>query len=256
MTSERWSDLKARVWSSIVMILVAGAAFWFGGVVFVALIVAMVGAMHWELGKMLSPLSRQAAWLSAMTAGGATLGFVYSDAMMIVLPITVLLQLWYFMSHRYLGALYSAMILLSGYVLIELRLSYGSILILWLIGLVILTDIGGYFAGRIIGGPKFWPRFSPKKTWSGAVAGWICAAGLTLYVFWGDLMPILSIAMGVALSFASQMGDIFESAMKRKSNVKDSSNLIPGHGGVLDRFDGVVGAALVFGFFLPLLMSP
>ena len=124
MTSERWSDLKARVWSSIVMILVAGAAFWFGGVVFVALIVAMVTAMHWELGKMLSPLSRQAAWLSAMTAGGATLGFVYSDAMMIVLPITVLLQFWYFMSHRYLGALYSAMILLSGYVLIELRLSY------------------------------------------------------------------------------------------------------------------------------------
>ena len=108
----------------------------------------------------------------------------------------------------------------------------------------------------MIGGPKFWPRFSPQKTWSGAVAGWICAAGLTLYVFWGDLTPVLSIAMGVALSFASQMGDIFESAMKRKSNVKDSSNLIPGHGGVLDRFDGVVGAALVFGFFLPLLMSP
>ena len=101
------------------------------------------------------------------------------------------------------------------------------------------------FAGRMIGGPKFWPAVSPKKTWSGTIAGWIGAGALG-----AAFMPITGagatlILISMATSFASQMGDIAESAIKRKMGVKDSSRLIPGHGGVLDRFDGLIGAALL-----------
>jgi phosphatidate cytidylyltransferase len=115
-----------------------------------------------------------------------------------------------------------------------------------------VTDIGGYFAGRGIGGPKLWPRVSPKKTWAGAiggfalslvVAGGFAASGL------GKAGPLLLLA--AVLSIASQLGDLFESAVKRRFGVKDSSQIIPGHGGLLDRLDGFVAAvvlAAIFGF--------
>ncbi len=254
MTSDRWSDLKARVLSSIVMVIIAGFGVVIGGGVFATLITVMVAVMHWELGGMLSPLSRQARWLSA---------FVAIVAMIIIPMLTTKVSIlvafgfvagfayWFYMSHARLGALYSVMIVLSGVFLINLRNDLGLYAILWLIGLVVATDIAGYFAGRILGGPKFWPRFSPKKTWSGAIAGWVGAAGVTVLLA-GEVglqfAQTTLIVLAIAMSFASQMGDIFESAIKRMSSVKDSSNLIPGHGGVLDRFDGIVGAALAFGF--------
>jgi phosphatidate cytidylyltransferase len=110
---------------------------------------------------------------------------------------------------------------------------------------VAVTDIGGYFAGRIIGGPKFWPRVSPKKTWSGTVAGWV-GAGVVGWAFMAATgMGVALIGISIALSMASQMGDIAESAVKRNAGVKDSSALLPGHGGVWDRFDGMLGASLL-----------
>lgn len=114
------------------------------------------------------------------------------------------------------------------------------------------TDIGGYFAGRSIGGPKLWPRVSPKKTWAGAfgsffaslaVAGGFAAFGL------GKAIPLL--ALGAVLSVLSQAGDLFESSVKRRFGVKDSSQLIPGHGGLMDRLDGFIAAvvaAWIIGF--------
>jgi phosphatidate cytidylyltransferase len=96
----------------------------------------------------------------------------------------------------------------------------------------------------MFGGPKIWPKVSPKKTWSGTVAGWIAAAAVSipfvvqLNVGW----ELLGIAM--ALSMASQMGDVAESALKRRAGVKDSSNILPGHGGLLDRFDSMLGASV------------
>ena len=111
------------------------------------------------------------------------------------------------------------------------------------------TDIVGYFAGRIFGGPKFWPRFSPKKTWSGTVAGWI-GAGIFGALVGPGLLGVSWWACGlgaVVLSFAGQMGDIVESALKRRAGVKDSSSLIPGHGGVLDRLDALVAVAALAG---------
>jgi phosphatidate cytidylyltransferase len=114
------------------------------------------------------------------------------------------------------------------------------------------TDIGGYFAGRLIGGPKLWPRVSPKKTWAGAISGFVAslgvAGGFAAFGF-GKTLPLLLLA--TALSVASQLGDLFESAVKRRFGVKDSSHIIPGHGGLMDRLDGFVAAivlAAIFGF--------
>jgi phosphatidate cytidylyltransferase len=129
---------------------------------------------------------------------------------------------------------------------------------LWLIGIVIVSDVMGYFAGRSLGGPKFWPAISPKKTWSGTIAGWVGAAlvGLGFVLFgtagWG--LVILS----PMVAFAGQMGDIAESWIKRRTGVKDSSNLIPGHGGVLDRFDALIAAVvlvMLLGLIMPLPLS-
>ena len=127
----------------------------------------------------------------------------------------------------------------------KLREELGVAMFLWLVLVVMITDILGYFAGRLIGGPKFWPRVSPKKTWSGTVAGWVGAAivGWAFMALTGVGAEL--VAISVALSIASQMGDVGESALKRHMGVKDSSNLLPGHGGVYDRFDGLLGAAFV-----------
>jgi phosphatidate cytidylyltransferase len=96
----------------------------------------------------------------------------------------------------------------------------------------------------MIGGPKFWPAVSPKKTWSGTAFGWLGAGlvGLIFAIYFGVGLQLIGVS--IALSMASQMGDIAESGMKRKMGVKDSSSLIPGHGGLMDRFDGMLGAAL------------
>jgi phosphatidate cytidylyltransferase len=115
--------------------------------------------------------------------------------------------------------------------------------------------VAGYFAGKIIGGPKFWPAVSPKKTWSGTSAGWVGAALVGVgFVIWGG-GGIMLVRISVLVSMASQAGDIVESALKRRTGVKDSSALIPGHGGFFDRFDGMMGAA-AFLLLLGLIYVP
>jgi phosphatidate cytidylyltransferase len=124
---------------------------------------------------------------------------------------------------------------------------------LFLVLLVVwAADIGGYFAGRGIGGPKLWPRVSPKKTWAGAIggfAGGLAVAGAFAAAGAGKAGPLLALA--AFLSVISQLGDLFESAVKRRFGVKDSSHIIPGHGGLMDRLDGFVAAivaAAILGF--------
>ena len=124
------------------------------------------------------------------------------------------------------------------------RDDFGVAWLFWLVIVVAMTDIAGYFAGRMIGGAKFWPAISPKKTWSGVVAGWIAAACVGAVFVMVTAAGIGLIWISAVLSFASQMGDIAQSAVKRKMGVKDSSNLLPGHGGLFDRFDAMLGASL------------
>ena len=124
-------------------------------------------------------------------------------------------------------------------------LGFAAIIILFAI--VWGTDVAAYFAGKTIGGPKLWPRVSPKKTWSGSLGGLIIGTAFALFVaFLLGVAPGMKLAiMLVLLSIASQLGDLAESHMKRLFDVKDSSNLIPGHGGVMDRVDGLIVAVVL-----------
>jgi phosphatidate cytidylyltransferase len=137
-------------------------------------------------------------------------------------------------------------------VLVRLDQSQGFAALILILLAVWVTDIGGYFAGRGIGGPKLCPRVSPNKTWAGAVGGFaaslVIALGFAAFGL-GKTGPLL--LLGAVLSIVSQLGDLFESAVKRRFGVKDSSHIIPGHGGLLDRLDGFVAAvvlAAIFGF--------
>jgi phosphatidate cytidylyltransferase len=150
-----------------------------------------------------------------------------------------------------LGGCYAFAALIAS-VAVRLDQTYGFTALMLVLLIVWVTDIGGYFAGRGLGGPKLWPRVSPKKTWAGAIGGFVAslfvAAGFAAFGL-GKTGPL--VLLGAVLSVASQLGDLFESAVKRRFGVKDSSHIIPGHGGLLDRLDGFVAAvvvAAIFGF--------
>ena len=143
-----------------------------------------------------------------------------------------------------LGFVY-ALAAFAASVVVRLDPVWGFSALMFILLVVWMTDIGGYFAGRGIGGPKLWPRVSPKKTWAGAVGGFVLSlavAGGFAANGLGKLMPLLLIA--AVLTVLSQLGDLFESAVKRKFGVKDSGQIIPGHGGLLDRLDGYVFAVV------------
>jgi len=139
-------------------------------------------------------------------------------------------------------------------ILVRHDAAMGFIALLFVLAVVWAADIGGYFAGRGIGGPKLWPAVSPKKTWAGALGGFLASLVVAAVVLAFDpnkgnpllaLKAVPLIAVGGALSIVSQFGDLFESAIKRRFGVKDSSHLIPGHGGLMDRLDGFVAAIVV-----------
>jgi phosphatidate cytidylyltransferase len=143
------------------------------------------------------------------------------------------------------GFLYAAAAEVAS-VMVRLDAEKGFAALMLVLLVVWATDIGGYFAGRSIGGPKLWPRVSPKKTWAGAVGSFVASlavAGGFAALDLGKTAPLL--LLGAVLSVVSQLGDLFESAVKRRFGVKDSSHIIPGHGGLLDRLDGFVAAVLV-----------
>jgi phosphatidate cytidylyltransferase len=143
------------------------------------------------------------------------------------------------------GIVYAALLLFAPLVL-RRDPNFGIIAILMLFAIVWTTDIAGYFAGRAIGGPKLAPAVSPKKTWSGAIAGLIGAAVVVAagarFIPQSRILPLVMIA--IVLSVVSQAGDLAESAFKRHFGAKDASHIIPGHGGVMDRLDGFWAAAL------------
>lgn len=253
----RWADLRKRVMSALVLVAVGGAEIWLGGPSFALLVVLLTGAMVWELAKMTAP-DHENTPLGLAALASVCLGLTvifpdrFSAAFLLVPALAIALT---DRRDRRLSSLYSAAIMVAGYGLIDLRMSAGTPVIVWLVLIVVASDVLGYFVGRILGGPKFWPAVSPKKTWSGTAAGWVGAAlvGLGFVLAGYGTLPL--IAVSVLIGFAGQMGDIWESWIKRRCGVKDASTLIPGHGGMLDRFDALIGAIVVLillGLFIDL----
>jgi phosphatidate cytidylyltransferase len=240
----QWSDLTPRLISGGIGACVGLWLMWVGGMAFNVLVATISGIIIWELLRMIgvgrpaipmAVVSALALLLAALLPGGYALLLLLAPVMLGVALVD---------KHRAIYAIYSAIILVAGFGLTVLRDDFGFGWMAWLALVVIATDILGYFAGRFIGGPKFWPTISPKKTWSGTVAGWIGAAIIGAIFVWkgpsgGDL-----IAISIAISMASQLGDVAESAVKRRVGVKDSSAIMPGHGGMFDRFDGMLGASI------------
>ncbi|KNG93016.1 phosphatidate cytidylyltransferase [Pseudaestuariivita atlantica] len=246
--SARWSDLAPRIISAIVLISVCALEIWLGGIWFQLLIGVICGVGVWELARMaerghgvmpsLIPISA----FAGVTVVLASYVPKLASVPLLILPAAV--GVFFIKRDRRIFGFGTVAVMLAGGGLVHLRDQLGLEFALWLIFLVVATDIAGYFGGKLIGGPKFWPTLSPKKTWAGILSGWAAAAA----VGWA-FTPIAAqdgmfIFYSVAVSFASQLGDICESGVKRRAGVKDSSALIPGHGGVLDRFDALIGAAL------------
>lgn len=247
---DRWADLMPRVLSAVVMVAAGGYAVWAGGVVFDVLIALCCGGMIWELVRMLVP-GRNALALQLGAVSGLAVLLASLLPPLWVLPVLaapVSAGFGQIRGNRQHFTGFALWIMLAGFGFIWLRgqPEMGLAWMLWLITVVVVTDVAGYFAGKAIGGPKFWPRVSPKKTWSGTAAGWLAAAAVGAgFAMWQD-RGLGLVLLSVLLSMASQAGDVAESALKRKMAVKDSSSLIPGHGGLLDRFDGMLGAAAMF----------
>jgi phosphatidate cytidylyltransferase len=243
-----WEDLKVRLMSGAVMAVIGIAAIIAGGVWFQMLAVFVTAVMVWECWTMIrgaSPTSGMllvagvSSILSAQVFGGAV-NYEFLGLFLIV-PIigAIILK-----RERITFFIFAFALQIAGYGLVHFRIEFGFTWLLWLVSIVVVTDIAGYFAGKSLGGPKFWPAVSPKKTWSGTIGGWVGAAlvGVIFTMFTNAGWTI--ILLSVVISFAGQMGDIAESALKRRQGVKDSSALIPGHGGLFDRFDALLGASL------------
>lgn len=253
----RWSDLRKRALSAVVLVAVGGAEIWLGGPSFAVLVILLTGAMMWELAKMTAPARENTPLgLAALAAISLAITLIFpgdfTTAFLLVPALTIALTDRH---DRRLSSLYSVAIMVAGYGLIDLRISAGTPVIIWLVLIVVISDVLGYFVGRTMGGPKFWPSVSPKKTWSGTVAGWVGAALIGVGFWAAGYGTLALVPLSVVVGFAGQMGDIWESWLKRRCGIKDASTLIPGHGGVLDRFDALIVAivaVMVLGHAVPL----
>ena len=232
------SDLGVRAMSAVVMVVVAGTALWLGGTVFFAFALLVGAGVLWEWSRLalaFSPgLAARAAWLLG--------GIVY-----------VGLAVWF------IAMLGSVQDDVAGW----LRLILSA-----MVAGVVCTDIGAYFAGRTIGGPKIAPKISPSKTWAG-LGGGIVGASLAMFALFKLSVALIeqrdaqgamllsdpfhttvemlaaAALIGPVIAVVAQAGDFFESWMKRRAGVKDSGRLIPGHGGLFDRLDGLLAGSVV-----------
>jgi phosphatidate cytidylyltransferase len=250
-------NLSTRIVAAAVLIPLAIAIGYAGGWLWTALVTAAAIGLFVEWLTVVGLAADRRAVASgviALAAAGLGLAIGRHDAAFASLAIglvAVALTARQRRNWAVAGFLYAATAEIAS-VLLRLDPVKGFVALIFVLLIVWATDSGGYFAGRGIGGPKLWPRVSPKKTWAGAIGGFaasLAVAGMFAALDLGKAGPLLMIS-GV-LSVVSQLGDLFESAVKRRFGVKDSSQIIPGHGGLLDRLDGFVAAvavAAVFGF--------
>jgi phosphatidate cytidylyltransferase len=251
-------NLLTRIIAALILAPTAIAIAWAGGWLWAGLVTMAAVGLYVEW-LMIIGCGRNAGVIATGTAALSLAGFCLASGRIDAALVTVLLGV---VSVGFIspgkrawaaaGLCYAAAAEIAS-VLVRLDPVWGFVALVLVLLVVWVTDIGGYFAGRGIGGPKLWPRVSPKKTWAGAVGGFVASLAIAA-VFAsfgiGKMGPLL--LLGAVLSVASQLGDLFESAVKRRFGVKDSSQIIPGHGGLLDRLDGFV-AAIVLAAFIGIL---
>ncbi|MCQ1837000.1 phosphatidate cytidylyltransferase [Neorhizobium galegae] len=258
------AELKRRIASALVLAVVVLTATWYGGLAFRIVAAAMAVLIYYEWSTITRAAERD---FRANAFGWVAIFLIAIDLVVdegeLSVPIlggaivTALLLVLLRKGSWWLpgGILYAG---LSGISLAAIRAEdqAGFVATLFIFAVVWATDILAYFVGRALKGPKLAPRISPGKTWSGAiggtVSGVIASSALTLGVF--SRLSIWTVAIAFLLSVASQIGDLFESFIKRRFGVKDSSHLIPGHGGVMDRVDGLVFACFA-AFLLTLVYT-
>lgn len=243
-------NLMLRILAGVVLAPLTIAAAYFGGWLWAALATLATMGMYAEWLFVVQAIRPRvvAAGIAALAIAGIALavGFPGKALLAIAVGLVAVAVLASVNRGWALAGLLYAAAALFGAVLVRADPQSGFVALLFVLLVVWITDIGGYFAGRGIGGPKLWVRVSPKKTWAGAIGGFAgslaVAAGFAASGF-GRMLPLL--LLGAVLSVVSQLGDLFESAVKRRFGVKDSSNVIPGHGGLLDRLDGFVAAIVM-----------
>jgi len=205
------SNLTLRVLSSVVLAPLALVITYVGGLLFALFWTVAASIVLWEWVRLVQ---------SARVAGTASAGWLAA------------------------GLVYAG-VLLAAPLILRRDPALGFTAMLFIFAIVWVTDIAAYFAGRAIGGPKLWPAISPKKTWSGAIGGTLggVVAGLLVAKLSGLAVAPMLVIVALGLSGVAQAGDLLESAMKRHFGAKDASQLIPGHGGLMDRLDGFLTAA-------------
>jgi phosphatidate cytidylyltransferase len=258
-TGQPRSNLTLRILAALVLAPAAIAAAWFGGwlwhglatLVAIGLFAEWVSVIGLKQDRRLLGVGGVAILAVSAALAWHAMGMVALATLAGIVAVAALappaLRVW-----AASGFIYAAAAMVAS-VLLRLDAQFGFLAMAFVFAIVWASDIFGYFVGRAVGGPKLWERVSPKKTRSGAVGGLVGAVVASMgLAFLTGPSPIGMGLLAAVLSVVSQAGDLFESAVKRRFDVKDSSHIIPGHGGLMDRLDGfiaVVVAACIIGLW-------
>jgi phosphatidate cytidylyltransferase len=258
---------QQRIVTAILAVSLVGVALWQGGIAELAVLLLVSALGQWEFTAMFRPGAEH----KSLRLAGVALGCAMLACVRLAGPQTALWCLagvFWILALRFLfrfgknqerADFTDELILMAGMAYVPLMLQFALAISTKEMVLVLIStaasDTAAYYAGTYFGKRKIWPQVSPKKSWAGSIGGMAgCTAAVTAFgLSFGNAPAAAWIALGVLLNLASQLGDFFESALKRKLNVKDSGTLLPGHGGLLDRIDSLLFALPSYALFTQLL---
>jgi len=241
------NELQTRIIVGVLLIVAAVLAEYFGGIFLWLLVVLMALGIMSEWARLTGRQENRMLAMYALSVPLAIMSPWAAGASFLALGLIIGTAMFVAVFDRSLklaaGVFYAGFPALA---IIYIRdIDNGILIVFWTLALVWATDIGAYFSGRAIGGPKLAPQYSPNKTWAGLIGGVALTAVVSyvLHLYWG--LPFYLVLLSIPLAVLAQMGDLFESWLKRKAGAKDSGTIFPGHGGVMDRLDGLIPVAPV-----------